>query len=257
MSIPPLPEKSVLNNSNSKFLEARRLEIEMSLNIIGKHPVLKTCLPFKLFLQCPDEFFDREQQNLSDTSNTFQYNDIEDAIDQFISIVEAQLNHILIRKIQPFSKELSSIDRAINLLHSPTYLFYTSFASLVKSQNDLQEIFDSLHFPESDTFQKTTKEANLSLKIPNNESNALVLKIKEETLKIEGLKNAISDYKKTMQKYSEFELLINRKLGKQRHVTDPQKSEKYLKEIESVQCEIAKIEKELENVESNIKRESI
>mmetsp|Transcript_30930 Transcript_30930/g.30571 ORF Transcript_30930/g.30571 Transcript_30930/m.30571 type:complete len:258 (-) Transcript_30930:144-917(-) len=257
MPIPPLPEKSILNNSNKKFLENRRIEIEMYLSILGKHPILKCCLPFKLFLQCPDETFVAEQHNLDASTNKFQYTDIEDAFDQIISIVEAKLNYILIRKIEPFSKELAAVDKAISLLYEPTNKFFLAFSSLVDSQNNLQTNLENMSFPDSAKFERIIEEISQSIKSPNEELNNLTMNLKEESLKTEALRNAIFDYKKTMKKYSEFELLINRKLNKQRYSSDPSKCEKYIKEIEFVQNEIENIEKELEMIEENIKKESI
>lgn len=101
------------------------------------------------------------------------------------------------------------------------------------------------------------QEYRQSLKPHFSLLNSLSDEIKAESLKIDGLKNAISDYKDLMKKYSEFDLLINRKLGKQRVSGDTFKTEKYVKEIQNTQMEIDKLEKELEVVEEIIKKEHV
>lgn len=126
-SIPPLPEKTIFHNSDAKFLEIRRKEIEQYLEMLARHPVLKESLPFKLFLQCSDVKWDKEQQNLTISKVCFQYNDIEDVLDQIVTKLEARLNLLFSRRVVPFSKDLACIERVLNILEAPTFSLSSSF----------------------------------------------------------------------------------------------------------------------------------
>ncbi|CAG9332159.1 unnamed protein product [Blepharisma stoltei] len=256
-SIPPLPDKSFLFKNNNKFLEQRRKEIEQYLVLLSRHPILKESPPFKLFLECPDEKFDKEQQNLSIEKISFQYADFEDAVDQIVSKLEVKLNMILSRRILPFSKDLASIERTLNILEAPTYSLSCAFNNWISCQNKSLSLLGAIHFPDSSKFYQVIQENRYNLKNSFSELNSLSRSIKAESLKIDGLKNAISDYKDLMRKYSEFDLLINRKLDKQRFSIDPMKCEKYIKEIQNAQSEIENLEAELEKVEEIIKKEHV
>ena len=79
--------------------------------------------------------------------------------------------------------------------------------------------------------------------------------LQEENLKIEALKSAIDDYKAALKKYSELEVLVERKFAKARNNTD--EVERYLTEIKNIKNDIFAIENEILKIENNIKNEKI
>lgn len=91
--IPPPPEKQMVNRFDSKFIENRRLALELMLNQIGKRKELQTDRAFIIFLQSND--FANECQNFLDgkpiglkDSEDFQIDSMADMINSMLIIGE-------------------------------------------------------------------------------------------------------------------------------------------------------------------------
>lgn len=52
--LPPLPEKSVLGKNSQELVNKRKQELQLYLQMLAKHPIVKYDPTFKIFLTCED-----------------------------------------------------------------------------------------------------------------------------------------------------------------------------------------------------------
>ena len=255
MSIPPLPPKTNPLLQDRKTRENRRVQLEKSLEILLKHSSLKDSKALFIFLTCEDSEFSKIKENIKLNPNFFKYNNFEDALDQVISIIQAKMNQIFSLRILPFSKELLAIDRYLAQIRIPTYTLMTAFDMTISSQRKSNSILQSMRFAHSDFFYKASQMHKYLVSDSDSELKNLNNHLQEENLKIEALKSAIDDYKAALKKYSELEVLVERKFAKARNNTD--EVERYLTEIKNIKNDIFAIENEILKIENNIKNEKI
>jgi PX domain len=255
MSVPPLPPKTLSVLQDKKTAELRKAQLEKCLEILLKHSTLKNSKQLSLFLTFSDLEFLKAREDLKISSVSFKYNDLEDAIDQIISKIQAKMNQIFSLRIVPFSKDLVEIDRYLNQIQAPTYSLSIAFNMTINSTQRSNSILQNIHFSHSNEFYKTMQLHKYLIYQSDCDLNSVSNHFQEENLKVEALRGAIEDYKITLRKYSELETLIERKIIKSRKSIND--VERYMAEIEVIKKDINNIEKEVVSIENNIKNEKI
>lgn len=255
MSVPPLPAKTLPFMQDSRTAEIRKNQLEKCLEILLRHSTLKKSKQLYFFLTSHDLEFSKIKENMKIPSYTFKYNDLEDAIDQIISKIQAKMNQLFSLRILPFSKDLIKIDKYLTSLQIPSYSLSTAFLMVVNSHQKSNFTIESMHFTHSNDFHRAMQLQKHELADYENSILGISNHLCTETLKIEALKGAIEDYKNALKKYSELENLIERKALKAHKSIDD--SERYLAEIEVITVEIKDIEKQVNCIEGNIKSDKI
>ncbi|OMJ76628.1 hypothetical protein SteCoe_23971 [Stentor coeruleus] len=255
MSVPPLPSKTLPFMQDSRTADIRKNQLEKCLQILLRHGTLKKSKQLYFFLTSQDIEFSKIKENMKIPSYSFKYNDLEDAIDQIISKIQAKMNQLFSLRILPFSKDLVKIDKYLTSLQVPSYSLSTAFLMVVNSNQKSNFIIESMHFTHSNDFHRAMQLEKHELAEYENSIFNISNHLCTETLKIEALKGAIEDYKNALKKYSELETLIERKALKAHKSLDD--SERYLAEIEAITVEIKDIEKQVSCIEGNIKSDKI
>ena len=252
--IPSRPDKKLIKNTDEKFVEERRLQMEKYLNIIAKHPILGTSLAFKIFTQSPNEKFEKEKIKAEAMNEFTEYRSLEDAIDKVFALVQNKFQIIFSQKIVPFSKEMSDIEDKLIRLEAPIQTVSGAFSSWVQNHSENMKIFFGLKLG-SDFFNIMSNYKSL---FRNNfsELTRLSLEIKEEQLRLEGLKEALNSYKNTVEECCKLQTLISRKLGKHKSSSDQDTAARYLSEIQATQDTIDKYNKTLTQIEENVMKEN-
>ncbi|OMJ92293.1 hypothetical protein SteCoe_4952 [Stentor coeruleus] len=255
MSVPPLPKKTLPFMQDSRTAEIRKNKLEKCLEILLRHSTLKKSKQLYFFLTSHDLEFSKIKENMKIPSYSFKYNDLEDAIDQIISKIQAKMNQIFSLRILPFSKDLIKIDKYLTSLQVPSYSLSTAFLMVINSHRKSNFIIENMHFTHSNDFHRAMQIQKHEIVDYENSILCISNHLCTETLKIEALKGAIEDYKNALKKYSELETLIERKALKAYKSLD--NSERYLAEIEMITLDIKKIEKQVNCIEGNIKNDKI
>lgn len=250
--IPPRPDKKFINNTDDKFVEERRVQMEKYLSIIMKHPVLGNSSPFKVFTQSSNDKFDIDKTQAESSQDAMEYRNFEDMYDKLMSKFQNKFEVLFSQKILPFSKEISNIEDKILRLEGPMFTFSNSFSEWIKREEEATKSFLSLNIPDNQDFSRmllkyhTCKQTNVS------ELGQLFLEIQEEQLRLEGLKLAVNSYKLMIDEYSQQETLISRKLAKHRASADEDTASRYLSEIQLAQDSLDKVSDTLSKIEKNI-----
>ena len=255
MSVPPLPPKRLSPFQDHLSNEQRRNQLEKCLEILLKHFALKNSKQLYVFLTYQDSEFQKIKENMRTVKVSFKYNNIEDAIDQIISKIQAKMNQIFSLRILPFSKDLVAIERYLTQIKITTYSLSIAFNMVQNAQQKTNVALENMHFSHSKSFYRTMQLHKHLIRGNDNELELIKHHFDEENLKIEALQGAIDDYKYALKKYSELEALIERKIIKARQHFDD--TERYLIEIEDIKHKIKKLEGQVCNIEENIKNEKI
>lgn len=252
--VPSRPEKKMLGKNEEKFVEERRLQMEKYLSIIAKHPILGSSFAFKTFTQTPNEKFEREKLNAEGVEEYSEYRSIEDAMDKVYALVQNKIQLIFSQKVIPFSDEVSSIEENIVKLEAPIQTFSGSFAHWVQVLTESNKNFTGMSISK-DFIEKMQNLRSLSRE--NSEQlKHFSLEVKEEQLRLEGLKEALNTYKTTVEECSKLQNLISRKLGKLKSSSNEDTKARYLSEIQSTQDTIDKYTKDFSEIEKNLIKEN-
>lgn len=255
LSIPPLPNKTIKFLQDASEAEIRRIQLEKILTILQTHSTLKKSQQLYMFLTVPDSDFAKVKETVKKPQGKFKYNDLEDAIDQIISKIQAKMNQIFHFRIIPFNKDLLEIQQYINTLEVPSYFISTHFDSNLSYQEKSSLLFQSIHSIQNSQFSKSMQILKNSMTENFRDLKLIRQQLNTENLKIEALQGALNDYKNILKKYSELEALMERKVRKSyRNVDD---TEKYLVEIQRLKREINTLEAETNKIEKNVKEEKI
>lgn len=255
LSIPPLPNKTLKFMQDASEAEIRRIQLEKILSMILKHSTLKKSQQICLFLTTPNPDFSKVKETIRKPQGKFKYNDLEDAIDQIISKIQAKMNQIFHFRIVPFNKDLLAIQKYINTLEIPSLSLSHHFNAYLSNQENSFILLQTIHFLHNPNFSKNLQILKNSTIENFRELKIIKNQLSTENLKIEALQGALGDYKNILKKYSELEALVERKIMKSyRNFED---SEKYLAEIENINKEIKALEVDTNTIENNVKKEKI
>jgi PX domain len=252
--IPSRPDKKIIKNTDEKFIEERRLQMEKYLSIIAKHPILGTSAPFKTFTQTPNEKFEKEKAKVEASDDYQEYHSIEDAVDKVFALVQNKFQIIFSQKIIPFSKEMSEIEEKLIKLEAPTQTLSGAFSGWVQNKVEGVKILSSMKL--GNDFLSVISQYKSISRSNSQELVRLTLEIKEEQLRLEGLKEALNSYKGTVEECCKLQTLITRKLGKHKSSSDEDTAARYLSEIQSTQDTIDKYNKSLSKIEENVIKEN-
>lgn len=255
LSIPPLPNKTIKLLQDASEAEIRRIQLEKVLSILQTHSTLKKSQQLYMFLTVPDSDFAKVKETIKKPRGKFKYSDLEDAIDQIISKIQAKMNQIFHFRIIPFNKDLLEIQQYINTLEIPSYFISSHFDNNLLYQEKSCLLFQSLHSMHNSQFSKPMQVLKNSMTENFRDLKLIKQQLHTENLKIEALQGALNDYKNIMKRYSELEALIERKVRKSYRNFDD--SEKYLVEIQGLKREICELEEETNRIERNVKEERI
>jgi len=253
-NIPPLPEKKLLCNTDEKFIEERRADMQKYLNLLASHSEISSSPFLKLFLQCPNDKFETEKNKVEENSETPEFLGIEDTYDRLMASVQNKMQLVFNHKLVPFSSEISEIQEKITRLEAPTQAFCGAFVHSVSCQDETNFNFTKLSIPELEKFNRIIQSYSSELKKAS--VNKAVQEIKEQQLRLDGLKQAINSYKETLAECSCQEALISRKLAKHRSSCDEETAAKYLSEIQRTQTSIDKLHSDIETIKKNVQKEN-
>ena len=255
LSIPPLPNKTLKLMQDASEAEIRKIQLEKILNMILKHSTLKKSQQIFLFLTTPNTDFSKVKESIRKPKGKFKYNDLEDAIDQIISKIQAKMNQIFHFRIVPFNKDLLAIQKYINTLEIPSLSLAHHFNAYLSNQEKTSSLLQGIHFLHNPNFSKNLQILKNSTIENFRELKVIKNQLSTENLKIEALQGALNDYKNILKKYLELEALVERKITKSYKSFED--SEKYLAEIENIKKEIKALEEETNTIEKNVKKEKI
>ena len=252
--IPARPEKKLIKNTDEKFIEERRLQMEKYLNIIAKHPILGASQAFMIFTQAANEKLEKEKIKAEACEEYQGYKSIEDTVDKVFAVLQNKFQIIFSQKIIPFNKKMSEIEEKLIKLEAPVQALSGTFSQCVQNHIEGLKILTSLSLGES--FSTTASEYKLLYRRNSQELIRLSLEVKEEHLRLQGLKEALQSYKRTVEDCSNLETYLSRKLGKHMSSTDEDTAARYLSEIQTTQETLDKYSKSLGEIEKNISKES-
>ena len=253
--IPARPEKKIIKNTDEKFIEERRLQMEKYLNIIAKHPILGISQAFMIFTQAANEKLEREKIKAEACEEYQGYSSIEDAVDKVFALLQNKFQIIFSQKIIPFNKKMSEIEEKLLKLEAPVQALSGSFTHCIHNHIEGLRMFTSLNLGED--FLTTATEYKLLYRGNSQELIRLSLEVKEEHLRLQGLKEALQSYKRTVEDCSNLETYLSRKLGKHMSSTDEDTAARYLSEIQTTQETLDRYSKSLGEIEKNISKESL
>ncbi|OMJ94109.1 hypothetical protein SteCoe_2739 [Stentor coeruleus] len=253
--IPSRPDKKLIKNTDEKFIEERRLQMEKYLNIIAKHPILGLSIAFKIFTQTANEKFDKEKTKAEAVEEYQEYRSLEDAVDKVFALVQNKFQIIFSQKIVPFSKEMSEIEEKLIRLEAPIQTFSGSFSHWSQISIESNKIVSSMKI--SNEFSNFLNDFKTLTRNNSQDLTRLSLEVKEEQLRLEGLKEALNTYKITVEECCKLQTLITRKLGKHKSSSDEDTAARYLSEIQSTQDTIDKYNKTLTEIEENVIKENL
>jgi hypothetical protein len=255
LSIPPLPGKTLKFLQDASEAEIRRLKLEKVLSILLKHSTLKKSQQLWIFLTATDSEFPKLRENMKKIGGKFKYHDLEDAIDQIVSKIQAKMNQIFNFRIIPFNKEMLEIQRYLKNIEIPSYSLSSNFSSYLTFQEKSLSLTQSMQFLHNPNFSKSMQMLKMSTLDQFRHLKQISQQLNIENLKIEALQGALDDYKNVIKRYSELEALIERKIKKSMNYFED--SEKYLAEIKVIERNLKDLEKETLNIENNIKKEKM
>jgi len=254
-NIPPLPQKKVFYKTDPKFIEERRLVMEKYLNILCAHPVILNSKIFRVFIQTPQKQFEREKAKMSRTQGLMEFVSLEDSYDRIMATMHNKIQFLLYEKLIPFNKEVSKIEENLLKLELPTEVFSESFCSAISLQSLFNSTFQCLSIPDFPEFNKHLSKYFKTLRKHKEESSRLSIEAKEETLRVQGLKQAVFSYKDTINEYSRQETLISRIETKHRSSNDEDNSAKYSSQILKTQSILESLKKEIQDIEQKVQEE--
>ncbi|CAG9323263.1 unnamed protein product [Blepharisma stoltei] len=254
--IPPRPDKKYINNTDDKFIEERRIQMEKYLNIILRHPILCSSSPFRVFTQSSNEKFETDKAQAEASQDTMEYRNFEDMYDKVMAKVQNKFQVLFAQKILPFSKEISIIEDKIERMDAPVQALSEAFLIWTQRQKETSKSLAGISMPENPELARLMQRFSLVHQENLSELHSLSLEIHEEQLRLEGLKLAVSSYKSMIDEYSQQETLISRKLAKHRASADDDTASRYLSEIQLAQDTLDKLNETLSGIEKNIIQEN-
>ena len=252
--IPTRPDKKLIKNTDEKFIEERRLQMEKYLNIIAKHPILCLSQAFTIFTQTATDKLEKEKLKAEACEEYQEYRSIEDTVDKVFAMIQNKFQIILSQKILPFSREMSEIEEKLIKLEAPTQTLSGAFTHWVQGNIEGNKIFIDLKL--GSELQSFITEYKSAHRAKSQSLTKFSLEVKEELLRLEGLKEALNSYKNTVKECCELQNLITIKLGKHKSSSDEDTAARYLNEIQSTQDHIDKYNKRLTQIEENVIKES-
>ena len=255
LCIPPLPCKTFKWLQDASEAEMRRIKLEKVLNILLNHSTLKKSQQIWIFLTSADIEFPKLRESMKRPKGKFKYHDLEDAIDQIVSKIQAKMNQIFNFRIIPFNKEIIEIQKYIKNIEIPSFSLSETFATYLNQQEKSLALLQSMQFTHNPQFPKSMHLLKLTTQDQYRKLKVISQQLHIENLKIEALQGALDDYKNVIKKYSELEALVERKRKKAMNYFDD--SEKYMMEIKEIKKKIKELEKESFLIEENVKREKM
>jgi hypothetical protein len=253
--IPPRPDKKYFGSTSEKFVEERRAQMAKYLELLAAHPILSHSPQLQCFLTTPAEMFDREKGKL-EQGKTWEFSGFENTYDSIIASLYARISPPSSANIKPFSTQIIETERQLSLISGPTQTFSGAFSNWVSSHNETAsgglklQIIDS---PEFTSLQEEYEELTMA---DIKRLKDFAMQVRDEMLRVEGLKNAVDSYKETRDDYSKHDLLEKRKVAKQRACVDEDSMARYLADAIKTQDEIKSILQQMDDIEANIENET-
>lgn len=254
--IPPRPEKKVFGSTTEKFVEERRSQIENYLEILASHPIISHSQLLKCFLTTPAEIFDREKEKLESNKAWLEFSGIEDTVDLVWASLKSRLNQFYTTNMQTFSAAISEAEQQLNKISGPTQTFSVAFSSWVNSHNETAIAQLKLKFLDTTDhilMMDNYEDLVMAEMKPWKDFN---MRIRDEMLRVEGLRNAVDSYKEKRDEHSKYEFLENIKITKQSACVDEDSRARYVSDSIKTQKEIENILSQLKEIELNIVNET-
>jgi len=245
LGVPLLPPKQLIKWIDKAFLEERRAEMQKFLEILTKHPQLKNSPELNFFLTCPDQTFKDQKQNMEEPTQTFQFENYEDAYDQILSKVQSRLENCLEVKILPSTKNIVKIDKTLDFLSYPVENLVESFANWTVAQNKTMLAFSELCVSDSKLCNSLLQEFKHLYNFFKKRLSSLNIEVKEELIKLQGMKQSITSYKHKISKFAEVETLLHRKQSKAQNSLELNSAKLTKEDLNSIQTQISQIEEKI------------
>lgn len=237
--IPPRPCKSILPDTE-EFIEQRRAEMQIYLNVIAEDPVLSNSVEFRVFTQSSaGEFSKQKSLSFARTQEKVSFED------KFASLL-ASMSNLIHRKSCCYDRNVQEIKESLKKLQSPVQAFSAAFAhwaSCSSGSSEKAQCFQDLLFGQDS--RGLWQQFSTSLQ-------DFTVKIQLYSLKYESLKQAFVTYKSSVQEYSKLESLVTRQVAKHRE----SQSSKHLARIQNAQAQMTRLSNEITAISANIASES-
>lgn len=272
--IPSLPEKSMLKKNSEEFVEKRKLELQLYLQILSRHSEIKLDPTFRFFLTCEksDEFEklknDPMQYNTESSIavSSLKKLQIHDAFNYLYSSIKSKYfdksepeemqtvlklteigNHI--SKYQPI------IDKMIKALEQ-RIKFTEKF---VTEQEDIANMLENLEESEDPKLSKVLNNSNeyyMKNSFMYQEfiklDTRVLSELKKEHIKLEGIKSAIADRKNNIDKYN---TLVQYIKGKSDKLLQNTGDTRLADEVQNLTAEIDKVKERIHKINENLFKE--
>lgn len=119
--IPPMPCKSLLPDTE-EFIEQRRAEMQIYLNVVAEDPVLSSSAGFRVFTQSPAGEFSK-QKSLS-------FDSVQEKVsfEDKLADLMASLSSLIHRRSCFYDRNMQEIKESLKRLQSPVKAFSAAFA---------------------------------------------------------------------------------------------------------------------------------
>lgn len=250
--IPPRPDKRFIHNSDDRFIEERRDQIEKYLNITLNSQILSESPTFRVFTQIDDENFEVEKKKLEDLQLTSENKSFEDVIDNLYVKVIASYDILFKNSSSKISEEMEDLEVKLNELDLSSSNFIVSFTDWLQRMKDREDLFELFEIPENEVISGLFKmHSKLALGLLGN-LDTVKSEFQKDYMKIEGLEHAFLTYKSSISQCHEQETLISRKYEKHKNSHNEETAVRYMKELQQEQENLEKLKVSISDIENNL-----
>jgi hypothetical protein len=254
--IPPRPDKQYFGSTSEKFIEERRVQMEKYLELLAVHPILSNSPQLQCFLTAPTELFEREKEKLELSKSWMEFSSFEDTLDKLMANLHSRMGHFSSSGSMPYNQAVTDAELKLGVILEPTQSFSGAFNTWSSCRSD--SVLAVLKLRVVDTWEFSSLiEEYAELTTPEvRQLKDYSMRVRDELLRVEGLKNAVESYKETRDSYAKHDLLEKRKAAKQRACSDEDSMARYLADVMRTQEDIKGILQQLNDIETNLENET-
>jgi len=263
--LPPLPEKSVLRRNSQELVDKRKQELQIYLQIISNHPIIKYNPIFKAFLTYEDteEFEDYKQELLSQPGeesipmHSLKNLQLHDTFNYFYTSFKAKYSDTSVPEEMQIGLRLEEISSEI-LKYLPVLESYVKliekkidfYKECAQEESNLIDEFEIIQEDNSELGKviggiiSYNKGHSLNCKASVEYNKKVLVEIKGEKSRLEGIILAISERKANIKQYN---TLLEYSKGKIGNIV--------VNNVEKVSQDIDKVKERIMKINENLYKE--